>query len=349
MKVFNIAEKNVGSGENIFIVAELSANHNQSIETAKKTIAAAKEAGADAVKIQTYTADTLTIDCDKPHFKISGGTIWDGITLYKLYQRAFTPWQWHEELRDFARSTGITLFSTPFDRSAADLLDSLEMPAYKIASFEITDIDLIKYVASKNKPVIISTGIASLAEIEDAVTACKETGNNKIALLKCTSAYPAPPEEANLSAIKTLEGAFNTVTGLSDHSEGTAIAVGAAALGAHIIEKHFILNKNIGGPDAEFSMEPAEFTRMVKDIRTIEKAKGSPSLLNAAESLKGRQFARSLFAVKDIKSGEEFTYNNIRSIRPGYGLAPKYLKYIIGKRARCDISYGTPLSFDLLI
>jgi len=349
MKTFKIDEKPVGKDAEIFIIAELSANHNHSLQTAKKTIEAAKEAGADAIKIQTYTADTLTIDCDEPHFKIGGGTLWDGLTLYKLYKQAYTPWEWHEELKDYSRSLGLIFFSTPFDFSAVDFLDKLGVPAYKVASFEITDINLIKYIALKNKPVIISTGIASLAEIENAVSVCRKAGNDKIALLKCTSAYPALPEDANLAAISSMADTFDTVCGLSDHTTGSAVAVAAAALGAKIIEKHLILDRSLGGPDSQFSMEPPEFAAMVKDIRIVEKAVGDKKLVTNPQNLKGREFSRSLFAVKDIKAGEIFTKDNIRSIRPGSGLAPALFKDIVGRRAKCDIKRGTPLSFDILI
>ncbi len=349
MNNFIINEKLIGESAPAFIIAELSANHNHSLETAKKTIEAAKDAGADAIKIQTYTADTLTIDCDGPHFRISGGTLWDGLTLYKLYQQAYTPWEWHEELKNYSRSLGLIFFSTPFDFSAVDFLENLGVPLYKVASFEITDINLIEYIARKNKPVIISTGIASLAEIENAVAVCRRAGNNKIALLKCTSAYPAPPEDANLAAISSLANAFGTIAGLSDHTTGSAVAIAAAALGAKIIEKHLILDRNLGGPDSQFSMEPSEFRAMVNDIRIVEKAVGSKLIATGPQKLKGREFSRSLFAVEDIATGEIFTNTNIRSIRPGGGLAPRHFNDIIGKRARCAIKRGTPLSFDLLI
>ncbi|HBC75169.1 MAG: pseudaminic acid synthase [Candidatus Wallbacteria bacterium GWC2_49_35] len=349
MNEFKIKDRTIGGAGKTFIIAELSANHNHSLDTAKKTIQAAKEAGADAIKIQTYTADTLTIDCDNKYFRIGGGTLWDGQTLYKLYRQAYTPWEWHEELRDCALDCGLIFFSTPFDFSAVDYLEKLNVPVYKVASFEITDVNLIEYIASKNKPVIISTGIATLSEIEDAVKACKKAGNDKIALLKCTSAYPALPEDANLASIQTLTEVFGTVAGLSDHTMGSAVAVAAVALGAKIIEKHLILGRNLGGPDSQFSMEPHEFSAMAHDIRIAEKAVGTKSLGRDKKETKGRQFARSLFAVEDIKAGEEFTSTNVRSIRPGCGLAPKYLNDIIGKRAKRDIERGTPLSFDLLM
>mgnify|MGYP000934308502 CR=1 FL=1 len=349
MKEFKINGRTIGGSGETFIIAELSANHNHSLETAKKTIQAAKDAGADAIKIQTYTADTLTIDCDNKYFRIGGGTLWDGQTLYKLYEKAYTPWEWHEELRDFARARGLIFFSTPFDFSAVDYLEKLDVPVYKVASFEITDVNLIEYIASKNKPVIISTGIATLSEIEDAVKACKKAGNDKIALLKCTSAYPAPPEDANLTSMHALSEIFGAVAGLSDHTMGSAVAVAAVALGAKIIEKHLILDRNLGGPDSQFSMEPHEFSAMARDIRIAEKAVGTVNFAFSEKEIKGRQFARSLFAVEDIKAGEEFTKTNVRSIRPGFGLPPKYLNEIIGKRAKIDIPRGTPLSFDLLL
>jgi pseudaminic acid synthase len=330
-----------------FIVAELSANHNHDFDAAIRTIKAAKDAGADAVKLQTYTPDTMTIDCDNKYFQIKQGTLWDGMTLYELYKQAYTPWEWHKELFEYAHGIGITIFSTPFDKTAVDFLEELENPIYKIASFEITDIPLIEYAASKMKPMVISTGIATLDEINDAVEACRIIGNNDITLLKCTSSYPAPLEEANLVTIPHMKERFGTKIGLSDHTMGNIAALGAAVLGAEIIEKHFILDKNLGGPDAPFSMEPNELTKMVEQIRLIEKTLGTVSYELSDKVKANRKFSRSLFAVKDIKKGDIFTEDNVRSIRPGDGISPKYLTNILGGKSLCDIDAGTPLANDM--
>lgn len=330
-----------------FIIAELSANHKQNIEIAKETIKAIKESGADAVKIQTYTADTITINCKNDYFKIKQGTIWDGRNLYDLYNEAYTPWEWHDELRDCAESIGLMFFSTPFDVSAVDFLEKKKAPIYKIASFEITDLPLIKYTASKMKPMIISTGIATINEIMDAVEICKKAGNNDIMLLKCTSSYPAPVEEANLKTMVNMKETFNVKVGLSDHTMGSDVAVAAVALGAEVIEKHFILDRRIGGPDAGFSMEPAEFKAMVNSIRNVEKALGRVTYELSEKSLKSREFSRSLFVVKDMRAGDKFTEDNVRSIRPGYGIAPKLLNKILGRSARVEIKNGTPLRWEL--
>jgi len=347
MKI-KIGGKTIGEENKVFIVAELSANHNQNFDVAVESIRAIKECGADAVKIQTYTADTLTIDSDKEYFKIQQDTIWDGATLYQLYQSAYTPWEWQLKLKKLAEELGMIFFSTPFDKSAVDFLEKLNVPAYKIASFEIVDIPLIEYTASKKKPIIISTGIATEEEIKEAIKACKRVGNNQIALLKCTSEYPAPIEDANLKAILFLKDKFKTVVGLSDHSLGTIVPIAAAAIGARIIEKHFILDKKLGGPDSTFSLEPAEFKLMVDEIRRVEKALGeiNPKLNDKIK--KSRLFARSLFVVKDIKVGEKFTEENVRSIRPSYGLPPKHIKEILGKKAKQNIERGTPLSWNLI-
>jgi pseudaminic acid synthase len=330
-----------------FIVAELSANHNHNFDVAVKTIQAAKEAGADAVKIQTYTPDTMTIDCDNEYFQIKQGTLWDGMTLYELYKQAYTPWEWHKELFEYAHNIGLTIFSTPFDKTAVDFLETINNPIYKIASFEITDIPLIEYTASKMKPMIISTGIATLDEIRDAVEICKSSGNNDITLLKCTSSYPAPLEEANLLTIPDMKKKFGTRVGLSDHTMGNITALGAVALGSEVIEKHFILDRDLGGPDAPFSMEPDELARMVEQIRMIEKTLGTVSYEFSEKMRTNRKFARSLFAVKDIRKGDAFTEDNVRAIRPGDGISPKYLKNILGKQAKKEILRGTPLSKDM--
>lgn len=338
----------ININEKVFIIAELSANHNQKFEIAFESIKAIKECGADAVKLQTYTPDTITIDCENEYFQIKHGTIWDGTTLYKLYQRAYTPWEWQPKLKKIAEELGLICFSTPFDKTAVDFLEEMNVPAYKIASFEIVDIPLIEYVASKGKPIIISTGIATEEEIKDAVDACKRMNNSQIALLKCTSEYPTPIEDANLNTIPLLKEKFRTIVGLSDHTTGTVVPITAVALGARIIEKHFILDKNLGGPDAEFSLEPHEFKKMVDEIRQVEKALGKATLELNDKIKKSRTFARSLFAVKDIKAGEFLTDDNVKSIRPSYGLAPKYLKDVLGKKAKINIKKGTPLSWDLI-
>jgi len=340
---FNTAEEN-----KIFIVAELSANHNHSYDIAVQSIKAIKACGADAVKVQTYTADTLTIDSDKDYFKIQQGTIWDGATLYQLYQTAYTPWDWQPKLKQLAEELGLTFFSTPFDKSSVDFLEKMNAPAYKIASFEIVDIPLIEYTASKGKPIIISTGIATEEEIRDAVEACRRVGNDQISLLKCTSEYPAQIEDANLRMISMLANKFNVVTGLSDHTLSTTVPIAAAAMGARIIEKHFIIDKKIGGPDSSFSLEPEEFKMMVDEIRQVEKALGHINFELSDKIKKSRMFARSLFAVTDIAVGEIFTETNIRSIRPSNGLPPKHLKDILGKKASANIEKGTPLTWGLI-
>jgi len=335
------------SNMKVMIIAELSANHNGSFETAIETIKAAKRAGADAIKLQTYTADTITLNSNKPDFQIKG-TIWDGQNLYQLYKQAYTPWEWHEELFRVAKEEGLICFSSPFDSTAVDLLESLNAPAYKIASFEITDIPLIEYVASKGKPVIISTGIAGLDDIELALDACKRMGNKQIILLKCTSSYPAPIEDANLIMIPDLAERFDVISGLSDHTMGITVPVAATILGAKVIEKHFILDRSIGGPDASFSSDEIEFTTMVKAVREAEVAIGKVDYTITDKMMQSREYCRSLYIVKDIKAGEIFNESNIRSIRPGYGIHPKYLKEIIGKRANKRIEMGTPLSWDLI-
>jgi len=343
-----IADFNLGANFPVFIVAEMSANHLQKYELALKTIKAAKEAGADAIKLQTYTPDTITIDSDNEYFRIKQGTLWDGKTLYQLYQEAYTPWEWQPKLKKIAEDLGLICFSSPFDKTAVDFLEKMNVPAYKVASFEITDIPLIEYIASKGKPVIMSTGIATLSDIEEAISACKRMGNNQVVLLKCTSAYPAPLEEINLKIIPDMAEKFETVVGLSDHTLGISAPIASVALGAKIIEKHFILDRSLGGPDAAFSLEPDEFKAMVKGVREAEKALGKVSYELTEKMKKSREFSRSLFVVKDVKTGEIFTEENVRSIRPGYGLPPKYLKEIIGKKAKKDIKKGTPLNWDLV-
>lgn len=347
MKI-KIGNRVIGEENKVFIIAELSANHNQQLEIAIESIKAIKECGADAVKLQTYTADTLTLNSDKDHFKIRQGTIWDGATLYELYKQAFTPWEWQPKLKQLAEGLGLICFSSPFDKSAVDFLEKMDVPAYKIASFEIVDIPLIEYTASKGKPMIISTGIANEDEIKDAIDACKRVGNNQIALLKCTSEYPAPIEDSNLATIPALVEKFKTVVGLSDHSPGIIVPIAAVAIGARIIEKHFILNRKMGGPDSSFSLEPNEFKKMVDEIRQVELALGKVSFELSDKIKKSRVFARSLFVVKDILAGEMFTEENVRSIRPSHGLAPKHFNEILCKKAKKNIERGTPLNWDLI-
>lgn len=325
---------------NVFIIAELSANHGGSIDTAIETIRAAKRAGADAIKLQTYTADTITLDSDKEDFLIKGGTMWDGKKLYELYQEAYLPWGWHKKLFDVAKEEGLVCFSSPFDKTAVDFLEELDNPIYKIASFEITDIPLIKYAASKGKPMIISTGIADYEDIELAVNTCRSVGNNDITLLKCTSSYPAPVEEANLVMMQQFAKDFGVKVGLSDHTLGTVVPIVSVALGATVIEKHFILDKSIGGPDASFSLDEAEFTQMVKAVRDAEKSIGKVSYELTEKQKSGRQFARSLYVAQDIKKGEVFTEENICSVRPGYGMHPKYYEKLLGTIAERNYNKG---------
>ncbi len=334
-------------GLRTYIIAELSANHGGKIEIAKQSIQAAKEAGADAVKLQTYTADTLTLDSDKEDFIIKGGTLWDGKKLYNLYKEAYLPWEWHEELFTYARKIGIGIFSSPFDKSAVDFLEQFNPSAYKVASFEITDYELIRYTASKGRPMIISTGIATIGEIQDAVDICRSEGNEDIVLLKCTSAYPAPLEEANLKTIPNLSETFGVISGFSDHTMGITAPVAAVTLGAKVIEKHFILDKSIGGPDADFSLDKKEFAQMVKAVRDTEKLLGKVDYSMSEKKKKSRQFSRSLYIAEDIKAGETVTEKNVRSVRPGYGLHPKFLKDILGKKAKASFNKGTPIKLDM--
>lgn len=345
----NMLEKFLAKGKSgVFIIAELSANHNGSFQNALDTIKAAKRAGADAIKFQTFTADTITIDAKNDDFLLKQGTLWDGKYLHDLYKEGFTPWEWHSELFKTAKDEGLICFSTPFDFSSVDLLEELNTPAYKIASFEITDIPLIEYVASKGKPIIISTGIAEIEDIELALDACKRMGNNDIALLKCTSSYPAPIEEANLIMIKDIAERFNVISGLSDHTMGSTAPIVATIMGAKIIEKHFILDRSIGGPDASFSMNEQEFTDMVKAVREAEKAIGNIDYTLTEKQKKGREFCKSLYVVKDIKTGEVISSDNVRSIRPGYGLHPKYYKEILGKKINRDLVKGDRFELDFL-
>lgn len=331
-----------------FIVAELSANHGHKLDVALESVRAAKEAGADAVKIQTYTADTITLNCDADDFKVKG-TLWDGRTLYDLYQEAYTPWEWHQAIFDEAKKCGLICFSTPFDKTAVDFLEGLGNPIMKIASFEITDIPLIEYAAKKGKPMVISTGIAMPEDIELAVKTCKDVGNDDITLLKCTSSYPAPIEDANLMTMVDMKERYGVKVGLSDHTMGYDVAIAAVALGATLVEKHFILDRSIGGPDATFSMEIGEFADMVKSIRNVEKAIGEVIYPTDPSKIKGREFCRSLYVAEDIKKGELLTEKNIRSVRPGFGLHPKYLPVILGKNASNDLKKGEKVTLNMVL
>lgn len=345
----NRGNLSAGSWRPVYIIAELSANHNQNFNEAVNLIHAAKAAGADAVKIQTYTPDTVTLNCRNEYFQIGKGTQWEGKNLYELYGEAYTPWEWQPELQKIANETGLDFFSTPFDPTSVDFLERMDVPAYKIASFEIVDIPLVRKIARTGKPVIVSTGMASLEEIEEAVNAIRQEGNDQIALLKCTSAYPALPEDMNLLTIPDMAKRFNVPVGLSDHTLGTTIPIAAVALGACIVEKHFTLSRMIPGPDSSFSLEPQEFRAMVDAIRETEKALGIVSYQVTEHEKASRVFRRSLFAVEDIAEGELLTEKNIRSIRPGYGLPPKYLPEILGMRAKEKICKGTPLQWDLIL
>ena len=347
-KYIKIGDRRVGIGYPTYIIAELSANHRQQFDEAVRLIEKAKEVGADAVKLQTYTPDTLTIKSERPEFQIGGGTPWDGKTLYELYDEAYMPWEWQPKLKKLADDLGIDLFSTPYDKTAVDFLEKMGVPVYKVASFEIVDIPLIEYIASKRKPIIISTGMATLEEIVEAVQAARRAGGTQIALLKCTSAYPAPPEEMNLRTIPDLAKRFRLPVGLSDHTMGIAVPIAAVALGACIVEKHFTLSRSVPSPDSAFSLEPQEFKSMVEAIRTAEEAMGEVRYEVSEQEAKSRAFRRSLFIVKDMKAGDIFTEENVRSIRPGYGLHPRHLKDVLGRRAARDIKQGTPISWELI-
>lgn len=342
-----IGEREIGKGNPAYIIAEMSANHAGDISRAKEIIHAAKEAGADCIKIQTYTPDTITIDCDLSYFHISDGT-WNGENLYQLYKKAYTPWEWQKELLEEAKKTGIDFFSTPFDNTAVDFLEEIGIEFYKIASFELVDIPLIEYVASKGKPMIMSTGMATLAEIDEAVNAVRNQGNNNLALLRCASAYPAITDEMNLRTMQNMGETFGVPCGLSDHSMGSIGAVTAVALGASIIEKHFCIDRSIENPDSSFSMNPTEFKQMVCDIRQAEKAIGRVQYGSTEQEKSSQIFRRSIFCVKDIKKGEKLTQENVRIIRPGYGLAPKYYKDVLGQVALKNIERGTPLEMEMI-
>lgn len=344
---FFLAGREIGQGRPPFLVAEMSANHGGDFDRALAVLRAAKEAGADAVKLQTYTADTLTIDADNDHFRIKG-TLWDGRTLYDLYQEAAMPWEWTSRLVAAGADLGLCVFSTPFDPTAVALLESLEVPVHKVASFELVDIPLLKKIGATGKPVIASTGMASLAEIDEAVTTLRGAGCTELVLLKCVSAYPASAEEMRLSAIPVLNEAFGCPVGLSDHTLGITVPVAATALGACLIEKHFTLSRDLPGPDSAFSLEPGEFAAMVRAVREAFAALGEPNFSPTAKEEASRVFRRSLFVVADVRAGETFTLDNVRSIRPGHGLHTRYLEMVLGRKATRDIPRGAPLSWDLV-
>lgn len=344
----NINGREIGAGYPTYIVAEMSANHNHDFDLATKIIQAAKDAGADAVKLQTFTPDTHTIRSDKEVFRVGGGTLWDGRTLYDLYSEAYMPWEWQPKLKDFAKQIGIDLFSSAVDPTSLDFLVSMDMPAYKVSSFEIVDLSLIEKIAHTGKPLIISTGMATLSEIDEAVRTAREAGAMQCALLKCTSAYPAEPEDMNLRTISHLAEAFHVPVGLSDHTLGIAVPVAAVTLGACIIEKHLTLSRSIHGLDSTFSLEPHEFAEMVAAVRTVEKALGRVHYGVSEREAASRVFRRSLFVVRDMKKGEGFTEENVRSIRPGYGLPARHLRDVIGRCASQDIERGTPLDWGLI-
>jgi len=343
-----IGHRKIGAGFPAYFIAEISANHHHRYQEAATLIRAAKSAGADAVKFQTYTADTITLDCDKKDFRIRGGTLWDGRTLYDLYKSAYTPWEWQPKLKKLADRLGIEFFSSAFDPTAVDFLETLGVPVHKVASFEIVDIPLIEKMARTGKPMILSTGLSNEREINEAITAARKHGATQLALLKCSSAYPAPPESMNLKAISYLAARFRLPIGLSDHTTGTEIAVAAVSLGACLVEKHLTLSRRAGGPDSAFSLEPAEFKRMIDSVRVVEKALGGDRLGSSRAETKSRMFRRSLYAVRDIAAGDCLTPDNVRSIRPAFGLAPKHAGKVWGRRAAKRVSRGTPLGWDLI-
>ena len=344
-KEIEIAGRKIGEGHPCFIIAEMSANHNMDFDRAVEIMKAAKDAGADAIKIQTYTADTITIDSDKSWFQITQGTLWDGMTLHKLYETAYTPWEWQPKLKKIAEEMGLIFFSSPFDHSSVDFLEEMDVPCYKIASFELNDIPMIRKIARLGKPIIMATGIAYEKDIRLALDTCLEEGNDQVILLKCTSAYPAPYDAVNLKMIPALAENYDCITGLSDHTMGSPVSIGAIAMGAHVIEKHMTLRRADGGADSAFSMEPEEFKEMCQGIRIMEQAIGQETYELSEKQFREREHSRSLFVVKDIKTGEVFTPENMRSIRPGYGLHTKYFEDILGKKATMDLEKGTPMSF----
>lgn len=338
----------ISKEEGVYVIAEMSGNHNMDFERAKEIIYAAKDCGADAIKLQTYTADTITLDCDDPCFHIKQGTLWDGRTLHELYEEAFTPWEWQPKLQKIANDIGLDFFSSPFDFTSVDFLEKMDVPAYKIASFEITDIPLIKKVARLGKPVIISTGIATLADIELALNTCRNEGNDNIILLKCCSAYPTPYEDINLKTMVNLRDTFDCVVGLSDHTMGDTVAVASVAMGAKVIEKHLTLSRADGGVDSAFSMEPEEFKQMVEHIRIVEKAMGSVKYELSPKQQAEREHSRSLFIAEDMTAGDILDESNMRSVRPANGLHTKYYDKLLGKRVNKDLKMGTPLNWDMI-
>jgi pseudaminic acid synthase len=346
-ETIEIAGRRIGPGLPCYIIAEMSGNHGQSFDQAVKIIEAAKEAGADAIKLQTYTPDSLTIDCHKPHFRVEG-TVWNGRVLYELYREAFTPWEWQPRLKEVAQELGLELFSTPFDGAAVDFLEHMGVLVHKIASFENCDFELLRRVAATGKPIIASTGMASLAEIDELVRVITEAGGEQLALLKCTSAYPAPYDEMNLRTIPHLAQAFGVPVGLSDHTLGVVVSIAAATLGACIIEKHLTLSRSLPGPDSAFSLEPQEFKAMVQSVRITEKALGRIEYGLSVAEKQSRAFRRSLFVVQNIRAGDPFTEENVRSIRPGYGLPTRHLKEVLGRAAAHDIERGTPLAWNMV-
>lgn len=347
-KEIRIGKHIISENSPAFIIAEMSANHNMDFDRAVAIMQAAKDAGANAIKIQTYTADTITLDCDEPCFQITQGTLWDGITLHKLYEKANTPWEWQPKLKKLAEEMGLEFFSSPFDFTAVDFLEEMDVPAYKIASFEITDIPLLKKIAKLGKPIILATGIAHLSDIELAMKTCQEAGNDNVILLKCTSAYPAPYEDVNLRTIPSMADTFDCIAGLSDHTMGSAVPGAAVALGAKVIEKHLTLRRADGGADSAFSMEPEEFKEMVDNIRKIELALGKVTYDLTPKAAREREHSRSLFIAQDMKAGDVFTPENLRSVRPAYGLHTKHYEELLGKRIRKDAKTGTPMSWDLV-
>ncbi len=346
---FKIGSRQIGSGHPVFVVAEISGNHNQSFKRAKEIVKAACLSGADAIKLQTYTPDTVTIDSNEKWFQVGVNSAWKGKTLYQLYQEAYTPWEWQPELKKIAKSYGLPLFSTPFDETAVDFLEEMGVAVYKVASFEVIDLELLKKIASKKKPVIVSRGMASLAELELAISILKKNGAPTVAILHCISSYPTMPEEMNLATISDIKKRFKVVVGLSDHSLTTSVAVASVALGASVIEKHFTLRRADGGPDAAFSLQPREFKELVKSVRQVEKAIGKVQYGAGKREKENIVFRRSLFVVKNIKKGEKFNRENIRCIRPGYGLAPLFLPKVLTKKAKSDIKRGTPLNWDQVL
>lgn len=343
-----LARHRISKNSGTYIIAEMSGNHNMDFDRAVQIVHAAKESGADAIKLQTYTADTITLDCEDPCFQITQGTLWDGTTLYQLYKKAYTPWEWQPKLQKIANDIGLDFFSSPFDFTSVDFLEGLDVPAYKIASFEITDIPLIRKIAKLGKPVIISTGIATLADIELAVNTCRDAGNDDVILLKCCSAYPTPYEDINLNTMVNLGDTFDCIVGLSDHTLGDTVAVASVAMGARVVEKHMTLSRADGGVDSAFSMEPEEFRQMVDHIRIVEKALGTVTYDLTAKQKREHEHARSLFIAENMKAGDVLNEKNMRSVRPADGLHPRYYDELLGKKVKRDVKKGTPLRWDLL-